>query len=348
MSGNKPSFIFTVVLLATQLGLGETSECKLAGVFFKLNSTTLPLYNGTDPVKYSANDVKANVCSQNIPKSCCDDKQSAILKKCQDDLITRRSTELIALMKDFEGTFTKANQDIIVKLAATTSMNRRRRRLQTSTYDPKIFINQFLSKYEFSPRLVENLKTVSKKCWSFYIDTIQAGMSCSLCSITDNQMYNITVSTFQPIINLQNCDLLIARCFRTIDMHTKLTEFMRNVIYLMLQKTGQGSAILANYLKLYPQQDTKGVVEACGLEANCDGLCREIFKMGSFDNPFIFGNARIYETFNRFAAGDAESKRNQEKPFDTSTGIKENILYKLNPTYVPTDIEISKSKMCLL
>lgn len=340
------------VFIAWMIGqaIAQTSVCFLNGLFTKVDSLTQPFTTETIN-KDLVSSITYDVCNKNVNsaspgKSCCTKDNLARLESCQHKFGQLAASEMTTIMSDFKTVITLDKQKSISSLAnSQTSV--RRRRLQTTSsdaYDPKIFINKFLNENEYSDRLFNNMMAASKKCWNYYINKVMAGMTCSICSSPpNNNFYSLSATSYSVSLLTQSCDLLISNCLEAIEIHTSLTELMRNVIILLMQSqftTTEENNMLSNFLKMYPVQDQKNLVTNCKKNANCDDLCKQIFRFGSFENQYIFGNKKIYRSYTKIVFGNhTKGSTIPDKPFELSNPAYRNA--KLGFFDLPSDSQFT-------
>lgn len=325
------------LLLSWMVGqaLTQTSVCFLNGIFTKINSNTEPFTTETinkDLVSNIDNDVCNKASNAESPsKSCCSKEYLSRVEKCQNKYLDLASSDMTEIMRNFKIVLTPDNQMVISQLAKSQSVVRRRR-LQTTTidaYDPKVYINKFLNENEYSDRTFTMLERASKKCWDYYMNKVMAGMTCTICkSPPKNFFLMLGKNSYMFDLTTESCDLLISSCLDTIDIHTSLTELMRNVIILLMQSqftTTEENNMLYNFLKMYPSLDQKNLVASCRKSASCDNLCKEVFRFGSFENEYIFGNKKIYHSFFKIVFGNSTSS--------SSTKISDKKFELSNPAY---------------
>ena len=324
-----------VILTGQRQVLCQTTVlCGLRGLF--LNDTSSVGTITSPPTEVIPVDTNVKICPLSGSKSCCTVDNLNTLSSCYSQMMNfytdRAKKVLIRIEKEqlMEGDKRIAIQNVGASQIA--SLRRRRRRLQktNSISDSLKSIKTFNDIFEFSKSLMDEIKRQSNKCWKYYLNQMQRGLTCSVCSsIEENKFLTITADNFTPTFDLQTCDLLIPNCIHNIQLQVNLSEFFRNILIVIMDKkftTGDEHKLSEMFQQYYPKSDLHGNLEACQKKASCDNLCKEIIKFGSFDNPYIFGNLKLYEAILKVA-----EKRDNNSPvkIELDSSIQDQILVNI-------------------
>lgn len=301
----RPALILCIALcLLLSRVHGQGAICKTSGVFYGVLSTGSTAYTPPGFKNPPSIEIMSNVdspCGPTYSKSCCNTQALNNLKSCYNQMLAYYSQNQTTVIQNLRIAL-DSKASAFLSIASTTSSTasvRRRRRLATDTrYNPQSFLNNFTKLYEYSSRLHDNILEETKKCWNYYYNSIQKGMACSLCSLPeDNKNFNITADSFNVNFDLQTCDLFIPNCLQNIDIMVNLSEFYRNIMISLMQNqfnTADEMKLLDFFMKYYKKTDENNFLDSCKQNASCDNLCKEVLKFGSFDNPYIFGNQKLF------------------------------------------------------